>query len=173
MKLKAFAAVAILAAGLSTSVALGDPGHGRHGGPNQGGPLGAATTSSTSTTTSTTTRDRPPHPPKQCALGFPLELAGTGSASGSSLALTVMHGGRGAKDLDGKQLTLDISQARVHGTASSGGKVQVHALACVDLVAGTVKLVAQDVHWGGPKPGGDDGNEHSTSTSTTTTTTTS
>lgn len=166
MKLKAFA-FALLLAALPASVALADNGHGKHG--------AAALTSSTDSTTTTTTGDGGSrHRAKPCRPSIQLELAGTAASapSGGSLALLVKKGGAQGQQLNGKQLTLDISGAKVEGTAAAGGAVRVHARACVDLVAGTVKIVASQVRFAGAKgDGGSKDDDGSTSSSTSTTTT--
>ncbi|HET8605825.1 MAG TPA: hypothetical protein VFL66_02235 [Gaiellaceae bacterium] len=167
MKLKAFA-FALLLAALPASVAFADNGHGKHG--------AAALTSSTDSTTTTTTGDDggSTRRAKPCRPSIQLELAGTAASapSGGSLALLVEKGGAQGQQLNGKQLTLDVSGAKVEGTAAAGGSVRVHARACVDLVAGTVKIVASQVRFAGAKGhGGSKDDDGSTSSSTSTTTT--
>ena len=161
MKLKALL-LALFVAGLTASFALADPGHDHGRGKPEGkdaGPLAASATSDSKA-------------PK-CRPSIELELAGTvaSAPSGGSMALLVTKGGGQGQSLAGKQVTLDVSQANVHGTPTSGQPVRVHARACVDLVALTVKLVADQVQAGGN--GGDhEGSSSSSTTSTTTATTT-
>jgi len=160
MKLKALM-LALFVAGLTASYALAD-----NGGHDKGKPEGKSGTATTAVAKAKADAA------KSCRPRLELELAGTvASTSGDSLALLVSKGGPHGAQLKGKQLTLDVSKAKVKGTAASGALVHVHARACVDLVAGTVTLVASNVRYGGGK--GD--KEHTTSTTTTaesTTTTT-
>ncbi len=152
MKLKALM-VAVFVAGLTASFALADDGgHGKRN----------ANTASTATTTTGKKTG-----PAACRPRIELEVAGTvASSSGSSLAVLVSKGGAQGAQLKGKQLTFDLTGAKVRGTATTGAPVRVHGRACVDLVAGTAKLVATEVKIG--KTGGD----QTTSSTTTTTTTT-
>lgn len=143
MKLKLKAATILVAAlaGTTASYALADGGHDK-------GTSSAA---------------------KPCRPSVELQLAGTVAAapSGGSLAVLVTKGGAQGQQLNGKQLTLDVSQAKVRGTLAQNAAVRVHARACVDLVALTVKLVATEVRAGGDKHEGD--TTDSTTTAPTTT----
>lgn len=143
MKLKAATILVAALAGATASYALADGGHDK----------GKSATA------------------KPCRPSVELELAGTVAAapSGGSLAVLVTKGGAQGQQLNGKQLTLDLSQAKVRGTLAPDAAVKVHARACVDLVALTVKLVATEVKAG---KGEDDGDHHGTSSSTSSTTST-
>ena len=111
---------------------------------------------------------------KACRPSVELELAGTVAAapSGGALAVLVTKGGAQGQQLNGKQLTLDVSQAKVRGTLAQNAAVKVHARACVDLVALTVKLVATEVKAGGDKSKDGDTDHHGTSSSSSSSTTT-
>lgn len=163
MKLKALLLV-VFVAGLTSSLALADPGKG-HGDKGKG--RDAAVSTTTGSTTSTTSDSGARGKSAKCRPSIELELAGTaaGAPAGGSLALAVVKGGAQGAQLAGKQLTLDVSQAKLRGTIASGTLVRVHARACVDLVALTVKLVATEVNAGK----GDAGEHTTTSTATTTT----
>jgi hypothetical protein len=141
MKLKALL-LALFLAGLTASLALADPG--KHGEKAKG--AAAA----------------------KCRPSIELELAGTAASapSGGSLAVLVSKGGAEGAQLAGKQLTLDVSQAKLHGQVAAGAPLRVHARACVDLVALTVKLVATQVNGG--RGGGREGASGSTSSTTST-----
>ena len=99
-----------------------------------------------------------------CRPSIQVELRGTVAAapSGSALAVLVSKGGAQGASLAGKQVTLDVSQLRKPTAAKQGDRVRAHARACVDLVAGTVRLVADRV----------DAKAAATTTTTTTTTAT-
>lgn len=156
MKLKALM-LALFVAGLTASFALAD-----NGGHGKGKPEGKTGTATTAVVKS---KDAAA---KTCRPRIELQLSGTvASSSGDSLAVLVGKGGPQGAQLKGKQLTLDVSKAKVKGTAASGAPVKVHARACVDLVAGTVTLVASNVNYG--KGGGDDEEDGTTSSTTTTT----
>ena len=158
MKLKAVI-LALFVAGLTTSVALASDGHGKsgeHGKSAEHGAKAAALASSSSTTT-TNSGDKGKGV-KPCKPALQLEFAGTAAAAPTSdgaLAVLVAKGRAGGQSLAGKQLTLDVSGAKVDGTLAKDAVVRVHARACVDVVALTVKLVATQVKVGGAKDGGD------------------
>ena len=124
MKLKALAFALVLAA-LPASVALADNGHGKGHGKHGAVALASSTSTTTGDDAGSTGR------PKPCRPSIQLELAGTAASapSGGSLALLVTKGGAQGQQLNGKQLTLDVSGAKVVGTAAAGGSVRVHARA--------------------------------------------
>jgi hypothetical protein len=152
MKLKALL-LALFVAGFSASYALADDGHGK--GDKRKDDKRAETVR---TEGGKSVRCRP---------SVEVELRGTVAAAptATSLVLLVGKGGAEGASLAGKQLTFDTTAARKPATLASGDTVQVKGRACVDLVAGTAKLVAERVEAkrGGAKP--------TTSTATTTTTT--
>ena len=131
MKLKALL-LALFVAGLTASYALADDGHGK--GRDEHGHAQKAV----ATTTTSVTRCRP---------AIELELRGTLAAAptATSVAVLVTKGGAESQSLAGKQLTLDVTGARVASGLAAGATVQVEGRACVDIAAGTVKLVAQSV----------------------------
>jgi hypothetical protein len=140
MKLKALL-LALAVAGGTASLALAGNGHGKG--------------------------DEHGHPGKakkaDCRPSIQIELRGTVAAapSGSALAVLVTKGGAQGASLAGKQLTLDLSGLKKPVTLEQGDGVRVHARACVDLAAGTVRLVADRVDTKG-------GSEHGTTTAATT-----
>ena len=148
MKLKALL-LALFVAGVSASFALADDGHGGHG---KGRDDDERTTTRTTTLRTAT-----------CRPSIELELRGTVAAAPTSTALAVLvsRGGAEGASLAGKQLTLDTTGAAKPTSLASGNAVRVHARACVDLVAGTVKLVATRIQL----------SDDATTTTTTTTTT--
>jgi hypothetical protein len=158
MKLKAML-LALFVAGLTASFALADDGHGK-------GDKGKSEDRTTSVRRSedkkgdraTTARCRP---------SVEVELRGTVAAAPTASALVVLvtRGGAEGASLAGKQLTFDTTGARKPSALASGDLVQVKGRACVDLVAGTAKLVAERVESGKGEP-------RSTSTTTTSTSTT-
>jgi hypothetical protein len=154
MKLKALL-LALFVAGFSASFALADDGHGKA---DKGKGKGEDRAASVHTEAGKAARCRP---------SVEVELRGTVAAAptAGSLAVLVTKGGAAGVSVVGKQLTFDTTSARKPATLASGDTVQVKGRACVDLVAGTAKLVAERVEAkrGGAKP--------ATSTTTTTTTT--
>jgi hypothetical protein len=80
----------------------------------------------------------------------------------------VGKGGPEGASLAGKQLTFDLTGARVAAGLASGDAVQVKGRACVDLVAGTARLVADRVE---AKRGDAPKSTSSTTTAATTSTT--
>jgi hypothetical protein len=131
MKLKALL-LALFVAGLTASYALADDGHGKGKG------KGDAEHGAKATTVAPATRCRP---------AIELELRGTlaSAPTATAVAVLVTKGGAEGQSLAGKQLTLDVTGARVAAGLTAGSTVQVKGRACVDIVAGTVKLVAQSV----------------------------
>jgi hypothetical protein len=150
MKLKALL-TALCLAGVTASIALADDGHSK-GGDGKKSNEHAVAASTTSTTTTTAKHDDGEHSDKSskgttCRPSIELELRGTVAAAptASALALLVAKGGAQGTSLVGKQLTLDLTGAAKPATLKQGDFVRVHARACVDLVAGTVKLVASEI----------------------------
>jgi len=174
MKLKAVA-LALLLAGFSTSVAVAGDGHGKGKGKQKSDDAKALVASSTTSTTTTAKSGKAEKAEKAaaCRPSVQLEIRGTVAAtSAGSLAVLVTKGGPQGAKLAGKQLTFDVSKAKVRGTLASGAPVRVHARACVDLVALTVQLQATQVRVGTVKDDGDDDGTTSTTTTTESTTTT-
>jgi hypothetical protein len=132
MKLKALL-LALLVAGVTASFAVADDGHGKKGDRGKNDDRSASTDSVK---------------PASCRPSIELELRGTVAAAPSATALAVLvtkGGGEGAS-LAGKQLTLDVANARKPTAAlKQGDTVRVKARACVDLTTLTVKLVAESV----------------------------
>jgi hypothetical protein len=160
MKLKALL-LALFVAGLTASFALADDGHGKRD-------KGKSEDRTTSVQRSDDTkRDRAT---TRCRPSVEVELRGTVAAAptASSLVVLVTRGGAEGASLAGKQLTFDTTGARKPSALASGELVQVKGRACVDLVAGTAKLVAERVESG---KGGEPRSTSTTTTSTSTTTT--
>jgi hypothetical protein len=161
MKLKALL-LALFVAGLTASFALADDGHGK-------GDKGKSEDRTTSVRRSEDTKgDRATT--ARCRPSVEVELRGTVAAAptASSLVVLVTRGGAEGASLAGKQLTFDTTGARKPSALASGDLVQVKGRACVDLVAGTAKLVAERVESG---KGGEPRSTSTTTTSTSTTTT--
>jgi hypothetical protein len=154
MKLKALL-LALFVAGFSASYALADDGHGK--GDKRKDDNRAE---SVRTEDGRSVRCRP---------SVEVELRGTVAAAptATTLVLLVGKGGAEGASLAGKQLTFDTTGARKPASLASGALVRVKGRACVDLVAGTAKLVAERVE---AKDGGVKSTTSTTSTSSTTTT---
>jgi hypothetical protein len=153
MKLKALL-LALFVAGFSASFALADNGNGKSGDKHK----------------SETTSKSGKSGVAACKPSVEVELRGTVATAPTATALAVLvtKGGPEGASLTGKQLTFDISAARKPATLAQGAAVQVKGRACVDLVAGTAKLVADRVEL----KDGETKTTSSTSTSTSTTTST-
>src|SRR5205823_1646215 len=83
----------------------------------------------------------------RCRPSIEVELRGTVAAAptATTLAVVVTKTGGDLASLAGKQLSFDLTGARVDAGLVTGTAVQVKGRACVDLVAGTAKLVAERV----------------------------
>jgi hypothetical protein len=110
-----------------------------------------------------------------CRPSIELEFRGTVAAAPTPTALVILvsNGGGEGSSLAGKQLTLDPTLARMPAGLKQGDLVQVHGRACVDLVAGTVKLVATEVSTRKTETRTNSSTSTSTTTSTIAKTTTS
>lgn len=170
MKLKALL-LALFVAGVTASFAVADDGHGSSGEHKKGNEHAALTTTTTTGTTAKHDGEGDRGKSTKCRPSIELELRGTVAAAPSATALAVLVGRGGAQgaSLAGKQLTLDVTGLKQPATLNQGDNVRVHARACVDLVAGTVKLVATKVD--AKKDDGKTTSSTATTTSTTTTTT--
>src|SRR3954462_12252894 len=132
MKLKAFL-LAVFVAGFSASLALADPGHGKGGDKGKGDDdRGAAVV-----TSGDSVKKSDGGKTGTCRPRIELELRGTVAAAPTTTALAVLvtKGGAQGASLAGKQLSFDLTGARVSSALKAGDAVQVKATACVDLVA--------------------------------------
>jgi hypothetical protein len=154
MKLKALL-LALFVAGFSASYALADDGHGKDDKRKDDKRAETVRTEGGKSV--------------RCRPSVEVELRGTVAAAptATSLVLLVGKGGAEGASLVGKQLTFDTTGARKPASLASGALVRVKGRACVDLVAGTAKLVAERVE---AKDGGVKSTTSTTSTSSTTTT---
>jgi hypothetical protein len=171
MKLKALL-LALFVAGLTASMAFADDGPGKGKG-NDKGKRGDDSRLATATTSARADDDDDDDRGKRvtCRPSIKLELRGTVAATPTAAAVAVLvtRGGAEGASLAGKQVTFDVSQARRLPTLAQGDTVAVHGRACVDIVAGTVKLVATEVE----RKRADRTTTSSTSSTTTTTTSSS
>ena len=160
MKLKALF-LALLVAGLTASFALAKDGPGQGQDKRYHG-------ASTLPANAGSEHGKSP----KCRPSVELEVRGSvaSAPSGGMLALAVAKGGSQGVSLAGKQLTFDVTDAKLPAGLAQGDLVQVHGRACVDLVAGTAKLVA--THVSGKKGAGHDGGGKDDDSPTTSTTTT-
>jgi hypothetical protein len=159
MKLKALL-LALFVSGFSASYALADDGHGKG---DKGKSEDKAESKGGHGESAKSARCRP---------SVEVELRGTVAAApgAASLVVLVTRGGAEGASLTGKQLTFDTTSARKPTTLASGDTVQVKGRACVDLVAGTVKLVAERVEAKRAESKSTTSTTTTTSTSTSTTT---
>jgi branched-chain amino acid transport system permease protein len=166
MKLKALL-LALFVAGLTASFAMADNGHGKDGDKGKG--KGKSEDRAAALVAGAKDDDDRRSKTATCRPSIELELKGSvASISGASVAVLVTRGGAKGASLAGKQLTLDASAARKPASLKAGDSVKVDARACVDIAAGTVKLVAEKISL----RKAEDGKTTSSSTSSSTTTTT-
>ncbi len=166
MKLKALL-LALFVAGFSASFALADDGHEKGGGDRAKTEHGTTSAHSEGKDTTASVHSEDREHAKKCRPGIEVEVRGTVAAAPTATALAVLvtKGGAEGASLAGKQLTFDLTNARRPSSLKQGDFVQVKGRACVDLVAGTAKLVAERVE-------AKRAEETKPSSSTTTTTTT-
>ena len=160
MRLKALL-LALAVAGVSSSFALAEDGHGggHDGDHHKSTTTTATTTSSASATTTTTTAVTTP---SNCVR---IQLRGAlASLSAASFTLTVQRTGDDGRSLVGQTVTIGVDgKTRVEwegrGTLigpNVGDQARVKALWCPGATAGAATLTARSVHAEGARHGGHD-----------------
>ncbi len=171
MKLKALL-LALAVAGVSSSFALAEDGHGGgHGGGHDGDHHRSSTTTTTtatspSTTTTTTTTATSPATPSNCRR---LELRGTlASVSPTSFTLVVRRTSDAGRLLVGQTVAIGVdAKTRVEweGTGTLigpnvGDQARVKALSCPGTTAGSSTLTARSVRAHGAEHDDHDGHDN-------------
>ena len=169
MKLKALL-LALAVAGVSSSFALAEDGHGGgHGGGHDGDQHRSSTTTTTTATspsTTTTTTATSPATPSNCRR---LELRGTlASVSPTSFTLVVRRTSDAGRLLVGQTVAIGVdAKTRVEweGTGTLigpnvGDQARVKALSCPGTTAGSSTLTARSVRAHGAEHDDHDGHDN-------------